>query len=77
MEAEPVAETIVAEPVLEPMEAEPVAETIVAEPVLEPVEAGTVVNSNDMFKRPAKKVEDVIDLSKPEIQDAEMVDDED
>ena len=39
--------------------------------------AGTVVNSNDMFKRPAKKVEDVIDLSKPEIQDAEMVDDED
>ena len=59
------------------MEAEPVAETIVAESVLEPVEAGTVVNSNDMFKRPAKKVEDVIDLSKPEIQDAEMVDDED
>ncbi|MEC8706989.1 MAG: hypothetical protein VXX45_01650, partial [Candidatus Thermoplasmatota archaeon] len=77
VEAEPVAETIVAEPVLEPVEAEPVAETIVAEPVLEPLEAGTVVNSNDMFKRPAKKVEDVIDLSKPEIQDAEMVDYED
>ena len=30
-----------------------------------------------MFKRPTKKVENVIDLSKPEIQDAEMVDDDD
>ena len=41
------------------------------------MEAEPVVDNNDMFKRPSKKVEDVIDLSKPEIQDAEMVDDED
>ena len=54
--------------VVEAVEAEPIVEAVVAEPVVE---------NNDMFKRPTKKVEDVIDLSKPEIQDAEMVDDED
>ena len=53
-------------------------EAVVAEPVVEEaVVAEPVLENNDMFKRPSKKVEDVIDLSKPEIQDAEMVDDED
>ena len=54
-----------------------IAPAVVAEPIVEAVEAEPVVENNDMFKRPTKKVEDVIDLSKPEIQDAEMVDDED
>ena len=77
-EAEPVVEEAVeAEPVVEAVEAESVVEAVVAEPVAEAVEAEPVVENNDMFKRPSKKVEDVIDLSKPEIQDAEMVDDED
>ena len=59
-------------------EAEPVVETVVeAEPVVETVvEAEPVVNNDDMFKRPSKKKETVIDLSKPEIQDAEMIDDD-
>ena len=61
----------------EAVEAEPVVEAVVAETVVEAVEAEPVVENNDMFKRPTKNVEDVIDLSKPEIQDAEMVDDED
>ena len=42
-----------------------------AEPIVE-----ENVNNNDAFKRPTKKTETVIDLSKPEIQDAEMIDDE-
>ena len=80
MEAEPVVEEAVeAEPVVEEaVEAEPVVEEAAeAESVVEAVVAEPVVENNDMFKRPSKKVEDVIDLSKPEIQDAEMVDDED
>ena len=56
------------------VESEPVVEEAVeAETVVEE----TVVNNDDMFKRPNEKEETVIDLSKPEIQDAEMVDDED
>ena len=62
---------------VEAVEAEPVAEAVEAKPVVEAVEAEPVVNNDDAFKRPIKKVEDVIDLSKPEIQDAEMIDDED
>ncbi len=45
--------------------------------VEEPVVEEAVVSNDDMFKRPNKQEETVIDLSKPEIQDAEMVDDED
>ena len=78
VEVEPVVEAVEAEPVVEEaVEVEPVAEAVEAEPVLEAVEAEPVVNNDDAFKRPIKKVEDVIDLSKPEIQDAEMIDDED
>ena len=47
------------------------------EPVVEAVEAETVEKNDDVFKRPSKKQETVIDLSKPEIQDAEMIDDKD
>ena len=53
------------------VEAEPVIAAVEAEPVVE-----ENVNNNDAFKRPTKKIETVIDLSKPEIQDAEMIDDE-
>ena len=77
VEAEPVVEAVEAEPIVEAVVAEPVVEAVVAEPVVEAVVAEHVVENNDKFKRPTKKVEDVIDLSKPEIQDAEMVDDED
>ena len=66
VEAEPVAEV---EPVVEAVEA--VVEVVEAEPVVE-----ENANNNDAFKRPTKKTETVIDLSKPEIQDAEMIDDE-
>ena len=53
-------------------------EAVEAETVeVEAVEAEPVVSNDDMFKRPNKQEETVIDLSKPEIQDAEMVDDED
>ena len=80
VEAEPVVEAVEAEPVVEAVEAEPVVEAVEAEPVVEAVEAEPVVeenvNNNDAFKRPTKKTETVIDLSKPEIQDAEMIDDE-
>ena len=71
VEAEPVVEAVEAEPVVEAVEAEPVVEAVEAEPVVE-----ENVNNNDAFKRPTKKTETVIDLSKPEIQDAEMIDDE-
>jgi len=60
-----VEEAVVEEPVVE--------EAVVEEPVVEEA----VVSNDDMFKRPNKQEETVIDLSKPEIQDAEMVDDED
>ena len=59
---EEVAEAVVAEP------AEEVAEAVVAEPAL--------LDTDIVYKRPEKKKEPVIDLSKPEVQDAEMVDDE-
>ena len=77
VEAEPIVEAVEAEPVVETVEAEPVVETVEAEPVVETVEAEPVVNNDDAFKRPSRKAEEVIDLSKPEIQDAEMIDDED
>ena len=83
---EAVAEAVVAEPVeaeeavaeavvAEPVEAEEaVAEAVVAEPVIADVE---VVDTDVLYRRPKKKEEPVIDLSKPEVQDAEMVDDDD
>ena len=58
-----VAETVIAEPT------EEIAETVVAET--------TVLDTDIVYKRPEKKKEPVIDLSKPEVQDAEMVDNED
>ena len=76
-ESEPAVEAVEDEPVVEVVEAEPVVEAVEAEPVVEAVEVEPVVSNNDAFKRPSKKVEEVIDLSKPEIQDAEMIDDED
>ena len=75
VEAEPVVEAVEAEQVVEAVEAETVVEAVEAEPVVEAVEP--VVNNDDAFKRPSRKTEEVIDLSKPEIQDAEMIDDED
>ena len=71
--AEEVAEAIVAEPV-EAEATEEAAEAVVAETV----ETETAVLDTDIvYKRPEKKKEPVIDLSKPEVQDAEMVDDKD
>jgi hypothetical protein len=55
---------------LKPVEAEPVE----AEPV---VVAETVLETDIIYQRPKKGKEVILDLSKPEIQDAEMVDDED
>ena len=46
-----------------------VAEAVVAE--VEPVAV-----DDAMYKRPKKEKEAIIDLSKPEVQDAEMVDDD-
>ena len=63
--------SIEAEP--EPVEAEPVP--IEAEPV--PVEAEPVLDTDVVYQRPKKDKEVILDLSKPEIQDAEMIDDED
>ena len=82
---EVIAEAVVAEPaeteeviaeavVAEPAETEEViAEAIVAEPVIADIE---VVDTDAQYRRPEKKEEPVIDLSKPEVQDAEMVDDD-
>ena len=50
-----------------------VAEAVVAEPVIADIE---VVDTDAQYRRPEKKEEPVIDLSKPEVQDAEMVDDD-
>ncbi|OIR23116.1 MAG: hypothetical protein BET99_00185 [Marine Group III euryarchaeote CG-Epi2] len=69
IEAEP--EPVEAEPV--PIEAEP--EPVEAEPV--PVEAEPVLDTDVVYQRPKKDKEVILDLSKPEIQDAEMIDDED
>ena len=79
------AETVEAEPVeAETVEAEPVeAETVEAEPAeaetvkAEPVEAETVLDTDIIYQRPKKDKELILDLSKPEVQDAEMIDDED
>ena len=49
-------------------------EAVVAEAI---VEEPTVLDTDIIYKRPEKKKEPVIDLSKPEVQDAEMVDDKD
>ena len=56
-----------------------VAETVEAEPVEEKpvVVAETVLETDIIYQRPKKGKEVILDLSKPEIQDAEMVDDED
>ena len=55
------------------IEAEP--EPVEAEPV--PVEAEPVLDTDVVYQRPKKDKEVILDLSKPEIQDAEMIDDED
>ena len=55
-----------------PIEAEPVP--IEAEPV--PIEAEPVLDTDIVYQRPKDK-EAILDLSKPEVQDAEMIDDED
>jgi hypothetical protein len=49
-------------------------EAVVAEVI---VEEPTVLDTDIIYKKPEKKKEPVIDLSKPEVQDAEMVDDKD
>ena len=64
-------EVDVEEPV--PIEAEPVP--IEAEPV--PIEAEPVLDTDIVYQRPKKDKEVILDLSKPEVQDAEMIDDED
>ena len=66
------AETVEEEPVV-------VAETVEEEPVEEKpvVVAETVLETDIIYQRPKKGKEVILDLSKPEIQDAEMVDDED
>ena len=64
-------ETVVAET------AEEVTEAVVAEPVEAEAAEAAVLDTDIVYKRPEKKKEPVIDLSKPEVQDAEMVDDKD
>ena len=67
--------------VAEPVEVEAIEEDIEAEATIaEPVEAETVLDTDVVYRRPEedeKEAETVIDLSKPEVQDAEIVDDED
>jgi len=41
------------------------------------VEAETVLDTDIIYQRPKKGKEVILDLSKPEVQDAEMIDDED
>ena len=69
------AEAVVAEPVEEAVE----AEAVVAEPVEEAVEAEAVLDTDVVYSRPKEKddPETIIDLSKPEVQDAEIVDEDD
>ena len=55
-------------------------ETVEAEAVVaEPVETEAVLDTDVVYRRPEDKeeTETVIDLSKPEVQDAEIVDEED
>ena len=63
----------------EPIEAKNVeAETIETGPIeAKPVEAETVLDTDIIYQRPKKDKEVILDLSKPEVQDAEMIDDED
>ena len=63
----------------EPIEAKTVeAETIETGPIeAKPVEAETVLDTDIIYQRPKKDKEVILDLSKPEVQDAEMIDDED
>jgi hypothetical protein len=51
----------------------------VVEPVEEAVEAEAVVDTDVVYSRPKEKddPETIIDLSKPEVQDAEIVDEDD
>ncbi|MDE0742156.1 MAG: hypothetical protein OSB59_06195, partial [Candidatus Poseidoniia archaeon] len=81
VETEPIeAKTVEAETIeTEPIEAKPVeAETIETEPIeAKPVEAETVLDTDIIYQRPKKDKEVILDLSKPEVQDAEMIDDED
>ena len=63
---------------------EEVTEAVVEAETTEPIEAKPVVpeaatlDTDVIYRRPKEKKKEVIlDLSKPEIQDAEMVDDED
>ena len=65
-ETEPIeAETVPIEAETEPIEAETV-----------PIEAETVLDTDIVYQKPKGK-EAILDLSKPEVQDAEMIDDED
>ena len=69
-------ETVIAEPV----EAETEEENVEAEAVVaEAVETEDVLDTDVVYRRPkeGEDTEAVIDLSKPEVQDAEIVDDED
>ena len=55
-------------------------ETVEADAIVaEPVEAEAVLDTDVVYRRPEDKedTETVIDLSKPEVQDAEIVDEED
>ena len=63
----------------ETVETEPIeAKTVEAETIeTEPVEAETVLDTDIIYQRPKKDKEVILDLSKPEVQDAEMIDDED
>ena len=86
-ETEPIeAETVPIEAETEPIEAETVpieAETVPIEAETEPIEAETVpieaetVLDTDIVYQKPKGKEAILDLSKPEVQDAEMIDDED
>ena len=55
------------------------AEAVVAEPVEEAVEDEAVLDTDVVYSRPKEKddPETIIDLSKPEVQDAEIVDEDD
>jgi hypothetical protein len=67
-------ETVVTETVA--VEAtEEVADAVVAEPV---IAEATVLDTDVIYRKPKKKEKEaILDLSKPEVQDAEMVDEED
>ena len=65
------------EPIPIEAETEPIeAETVPIEAETEPIEAETVLDTDIVYQKPKGK-EAILDLSKPEVQDAEMIDDED